>query len=193
MGHFIFNNCKGIEGLYHIIPRNYSDERGYNYEVYNEKLFFDAGLNMKFVQINQSMSKKGVIRGMHFQKIHQQGKLVRVVSGKVFDVAVDVRENSKTYSKWYGEYLSAEKKNMLYVPEGFAHGFLVLSDVAVFVYQLTDYYYPEDEGGIPWNDPTIGIDWPITKEMMISISERDNQLPHFSDSTVLKPKNIFPT
>ena len=190
MGQFEFIECDNIDGLFHIIPRIYSDERGYNYEAYNIKLFADAGLNMNFVQINQSMSTKGVIRGMHFQKNYQQGKLVRVVTGEVFDVAVDLRENSKTYGRWFGVYLSAEKKNMLYVPEGFAHGFLVTSDIAEFVYQLTDYYHPEDESGFPWDDSAIGIDWPITNDMEISVSERDKQLPPFNELTVLKPKVV---
>jgi len=188
MEKFIFNQCNDIDGLFHIIPKIYSDERGYNYEAYNVKLFSNAGLNMEFVQINQSMSTKGVIRGMHFQKNYQQGKLVRVINGEVFDVAVDLRENSKTYGKWFGEYLSAEKKNMLYVPEGFAHGFLVTSNVAEFVYQLTDYYHPEDEGGFPWNDPSVGISWPVIDDTKISVSQRDSQLKPFSEKTVLKPK-----
>ena len=134
------------------------------------------------------MSPKGVLRGLHFQKTYQQGKLVRVTSGEVFDVAVDIREGSKTYGKWVGVVLSAEKKNMLYVPEGFAHGFLVLSDRAEFAYKLSDYYHPEDESGIPWNDKTIGVDWPIPEGMKIITSERDSNHPAFSEGISLKPK-----
>ena len=118
------------------------------------------GLDMVFVQDNQSMSTKGVLRGLHFQKKYPQGKLVRVIKGKVFDVAVDLRPNSKTYGKWFGIELSEENKKQFYISEGFAHGFLVLSDEAEFCYKVTDFYHPEDEGGIAWNDPDIGIDWP---------------------------------
>ena len=120
----------------------------------------EAGLNMEFVQDNQSCSTKGVLRGLHFQKEYPQGKLVRVVNGSVFDVAVDLRKNSKTYGKWYGVLLTAENKKQFYISEGFAHGFLVLSDVAEFCYKCTDFYHPGDEGGLAWNDPSIGIEWP---------------------------------
>ena len=188
MGQFKFNKCLDIEGLYHVEPTNFLDARGYNFEAYNIRDFYDAGLDMDFVQINQSMSVKGVLRGLHFQKTHQQGKLVRVISGEVFDVAVDVRADSKTYGKWYSTILSANKKNMLYVPEGFAHGFLVLSETAEFIYQLTDYYYPEDESGIIWNDKTLGIEWPIIDEKEVILSERDINLPLFTDIMPLKPK-----
>ena len=190
MGKFKFNRCLDIEGLYHVEPTNFLDTRGYNFEAYNIRDFHNAGLNMDFVQINQSMSVKGVLRGLHFQKTYQQGKLVRVINGEVFDVAVDVRADSKTYGKWYSIILSAEKKNMLYVPEGFAHGFLVLSDIAEFVYQLTDYYHPEDEGGIIWNDKTLGIEWPIVDKNEVILSERDINLPLFTDVMPLKPKNM---
>ena len=188
MGQFKFEKCLDIEGLYTIEPKIFSDERGYNLETYNSKDFKKAGLDMEFVQENQSMSQKGVLRGLHFQKTYQQGKLVRVTSGEVFDVAVDIREGSKTYGKWFGVVLSAEKKNMLYVPEGFAHGFLVLSDRAEFAYKLSDYYHPEDESGIPWNDIIIGIDWPIPEGMKIITSERDSNHPAFSEGISLKPK-----
>ena len=134
------------------------------------------------------MSAKGTLRGMHFQKNYQQGKLVCVVCGEVFDAVVDIREGSRTYGQWFGTVLSAEKKNMLYVPEGFAHGFLVLSDTAVFSYKLSDYYHPEDESGIPWNDETIGIRWPISKDMTILTSERDSRHPAFGEESALKPK-----
>ena len=179
MGQFTFKKCLDIEGLYQIEPAIYADERGYNLETYNVKDFSEAGLGMQFVQENQSMSRKGVLRGLHFQKTHPQGKLVRVTSGTVFDVAVDIRKGSKTYGKWFGLILSDEKKNMLYVPQGFAHGFLVLSDTAEFAYKLSDYYHPEDESGIPWDDPSIGIEWPIPDEMHIVLSERDRSHPAF--------------
>ena len=124
----------------------------------------EAGLNMNFVQDNQSMSTKGVLRGLHFQKQYPQCKLVRVIKGKVFDVAVDLRENSKTYGKWFGVELTEENKKQFYISEGFAHGFLVLSDVAEFCYKVTDFYHPNDEGGIAWNDPAIGINWGVVGE-----------------------------
>ena len=129
-------------------------------ETYNQKDMEEAGLDMVFVQDNQSMSKKGVLRGLHFQKQYPQGKLVRVFEGAVFDVAVDLRKNSPTYGQWYGEILSAENKKQFYISEGFAHGFLVLSDTATFCYKCTDFYHPGDEGGLAWNDPEIGIEWP---------------------------------
>ena len=129
-------------------------------ETYNQKDMEEAGLTMKFVQDNQSCSTKGVLRGLHFQKEFPQGKLVRVVKGKVFDVAVDLRSNSKTYGQWFGVELSEENKKQFYISEGFAHGFLVLSDVAEFCYKCTDFYHPGDEGGLAWNDPSIGIVWP---------------------------------
>ena len=149
-----------IEGLYIIEPTVHGDERGYFMETYNQKDMKEAGLNMVFVQDNQSMSSKGVLRGLHFQKQFPQGKLVRVIKGKVFDVAVDLREGSKTYGKWYGVELTEENKKQFYISEGFAHGFLVLSDVAEFCYKVTDFYHPGDEGGLAWNDPSIGIKWP---------------------------------
>ena len=153
-------NAGGIEGLCIITPQVHGDERGYFMETYSEKDMAAAGLNMKFVQDNQSSSVKGVLRGLHFQKEFPQGKLVRVIKGSVFDVAVDLRENSKTYGKWYGIELTAENKKQFYIPEGFAHGFLVLSEVAEFCYKCTDFYHPGDEGGLAWNDPEIGIKWP---------------------------------
>ena len=149
-----------IEGLYVIEPTVHGDERGYFMETYNQRDMQDAGLNMVFVQDNQSMSKKGVLRGLHFQKQHPQGKLVRVIKGSVFDVAVDLRAGSATYGQWYGVELTEENKKQFYIAEGFAHGFLVLSDTAEFCYKVTDFYHPGDEGGLAWNDPAIGIDWP---------------------------------
>lgn len=149
-----------IEGLYVIEPAVHGDERGYFMETYSKRDMLEAGLDLEFVQDNQSMSVKGVLRGLHFQKEFPQGKLVRVIKGKVFDVAVDLRKGSATYGKWFGIELSEENKKQFYIPEGFAHGFLVLSDVAEFCYKCTDFYHPGDEGGLAWNDPEIGIEWP---------------------------------
>lgn len=174
MGMFKFIKT-GIEGLCIIEPIVFEDNRGYFMETYNFKDFKEAGLDMIFVQDNQSKSKKGVLRGLHFQYKHPQGKLVRVTKGQVFDVAVDLRKNSKTYGKWYGVILSEENKRQFYIPEGFAHGFLVLSEEAEFVYKCTDYYHPEDEGGIIWNDPDINIDWPLDKIEEVILSEKDKK------------------
>lgn len=149
-----------IEGLYVIEPTVHGDERGYFMETYNQNDMREAGLDMVFVQDNQSMSRKGVLRGLHFQKQYPQGKLVRVIRGRVFDVAVDLRRNSKTFGRWFGVELTAENNKQFYISEGFAHGFLVLSDEAEFCYKCTDYYHPGDEGGLAWNDPEIGIEWP---------------------------------
>ena len=149
-----------IAGLYEIQPKVFSDNRGYFFESWSQRDFAAAGIAYNFVQDNQSKSSKGVLRGLHFQKNHPQGKLVRVLSGEVFDVAVDIRKESATYGKWYGVILSAERQNQFFISPGFAHGFLVLSDEAIFAYKCTDFYHPEDEGGIMWNDPAIGIDWP---------------------------------
>ena len=159
MGKITVTPCD-IEGLYVIEPTVFKDERGYFVETYNQNDMKEAGLDMVFVQDNQSMSIRGVLRGLHFQKQFPQGKLVRVVRGKVFDVAVDLRSDSKTYGKWFGVELSAENMKQFYIPEGFAHGFLVLSDEAEFCYKCTDFYHPGDEGGLAWNDPEIGVDWP---------------------------------
>ncbi len=158
MGQIKVTKCN-IEGLCVIEPAVHGDARGYFMETYNQRDMEEEGLDMVFVQDNQSCSSKGVLRGLHFQKEYPQGKLVRVVRGKVFDVAVDLRSNSKTYGKWFGVELSEENKKMFYIPEGFAHGFLVLSDIAEFCYKCTDFYHPGDEGGLAWNDPEIGIDW----------------------------------
>ena len=149
-----------IDGLYVIEPTVHGDSRGYFMETYNLNDMKEFGLNMNFVQDNQSMSTKGVLRGLHFQKNFPQGKLVRVIKGKVFDVAVDLRKGSKTYGKWFGLELSEENKKQFYISEGFAHGFLVLSDTAEFCYKVTDFYHANDEGGLAWNDPSIGITWP---------------------------------
>ena len=164
-----------IEGLYVIETKVFPDARGYFMETYNEQDFHEEGLMMKFVQDNQSMSVKGVLRGLHFQKQYPQGKLVRVIRGAVFDVAVDLRSDSKTFGKWFGVELTAENKKQFYIPEGFAHGFLVLSDEAEFVYKCTDFYHPGDEGGLAWNDPDIGINWPIPEGMELILSEKDQK------------------
>ena len=159
MGQIKVTKCP-IEGLYIIEPKVHGDHRGYFVETYNQRDMQEAGLDMVFVQDNQSMSTKGVLRGLHFQKQYPQGKLVRAIRGRVFDVAVDLRAGSPTYGAWYGVELSEENKKQFYISEGFAHGFLVLSDVAEFCYKVTDFYHPGDEGGLAWNDPAIAIRWP---------------------------------
>ncbi|MDD6380111.1 MAG: dTDP-4-dehydrorhamnose 3,5-epimerase [Lachnospiraceae bacterium] len=156
-------NVGGIDGLCVITPNVHRDERGYFVETWNSRDMKEAGLDVDFVQDNQSMSEKGVLRGLHFQKQYPQCKLVRAVRGQVYDVAVDLRENSSTYGKWYGLILSDENMKQFLIPEGFAHGFLVLSDVAEFCYKVNDFWHPNDEGGMAWNDPEIGIEWPRLK------------------------------
>ncbi|MBI9094581.1 MAG: dTDP-4-dehydrorhamnose 3,5-epimerase [Sphaerochaeta sp.] len=178
MGQFTFNKT-GIEGVFTIEPKVFGDERGYFMETYNKADFEKAGIFCEFVQDNQSMSRKGVLRGLHFQKTYPQAKLVRVITGEVFDVAVDLRQGSPTWGKYVGEVLSAERKNMFFIPKGFAHGFLVLSDVAEFTYKCDEYYHPEDEGGIAWDDPSIGIKWPEL-DCEISMSAKDTLLPYVS-------------
>lgn len=186
---FEFTKCStkdGIEfsGLYEINPKIFGDNRGYFVETYSEKDFFAAGLTMKFVQDNQSKSTKGVLRGLHFQTQHPQGKLVRALEGRVYDVAVDIRKESPTYGKYYGVILDAEKQNMFYIPEGFAHGFYVLSDTAIFAYKCTDFYDPKGEGGIMWNDPAIGIDWKSVAPDIATpnLSEKDTKHPAFGSN-----------
>lgn len=159
MGQIKVTKCP-IEGLYIIEPTVHGDNRGYFMETYSLRDMQEAGLTMNFVQDNQSMSVKGVLRGLHFQKQYPQGKLVRVIKGSVFDVAVDLRSGSETYGQWYGVELTEENKKQFYISEGFAHGFLVLSETAEFCYKCTDFYHPNDEGGLAWNDPAIGIQWP---------------------------------
>lgn len=149
-----------IEGLYIIKPAVYGDSRGYFTETYNQRDMAEAGLDMTFVQDNESVSTKGVLRGLHFQKTHPQGKLVRVMEGRVFDVAVDIRQGSPTFGKWFGVELTEDNHKQFYISPGFAHGFLVLSERAKFAYKCTDFYHPEDEGGLAWNDPDFGIVWP---------------------------------
>lgn len=159
MGQIKINKCP-IEGLYIIEPTVHGDDRGYFMETYNQRDMAEAGLNTKFVQDNQSMSLKGVLRGLHYQKKYPQTKLVRVIKGSVFDAAVDLRVGSETYGKWYGVELTEENKKQFYIPAGFAHGFLVLSETAELCYKCDDFYHPNDEGGLAWNDPDIGIIWP---------------------------------
>ncbi len=156
----VTKNLDGIKGLCLIVPAVHGDERGYFMETYNQKDMFEAGIEINFVQHNQSMSTKGVLRGLHFQKEFPQTKLVRVIKGEVYDVAVDLRADSDTYGKWHGELLTEENKHQFLIPRGFAHGFLVLSDTAEFCYLCDDFYHPNDEGGMAWNDPEIGIKWP---------------------------------
>lgn len=168
-----------INGLIIIEPTVFEDSRGFFMESWNKREFVELGIETDFVQDNHSRSKKGVLRGLHFQEEYPQAKLVRVVRGMVFDVAVDVRINSPTFGKWYGVILSDENKRLFYIPEGFAHGFLVLSDEADFVYKVTEYYHPEDDKGIIWNDPDINIKWPF-EEFGIKepiISEKDKNHP----------------
>lgn len=153
----------GIDGLYVIEPTVFEDNRGFFMESYNKRDFEEIGINADFVQDNHSKSVKGVLRGLHFQKEYPQAKLVRAIKGEVYDVAVDLRKDSKTYGKYYGVLLSEENKKQFFIPRGFAHGFLVISDEAEFVYKADDFYHPNDEGGIPYNDAKIGIDWPLEK------------------------------
>ena len=167
----VTKNVGGIEGLCVIEPAVHGDGRGYFMETYNKRDMEEAGIFVDFVQDNQSMSVKGVLRGLHFQKQFPQCKLVRAVKGSVFDVAVDLREGSATYGKWYGLALTEENKKQFLIPEGFAHGFLVLSEVAEFCYKVNDFWHPNDEGGLAWNDPAIGIEWPhLTGEYQGSAS-----------------------
>lgn len=177
MGKFVFNKTD-IEGVYIIEPTVFGDERGYFMETYSETDFAEAGLSYKFVQDNQSSSRKGVLRGLHFQKNHPQAKLVRVLSGEVFDVAVDLRENSSTYGKWVGALLSAENKKQLMIPRGFAHGFLVVSDKAEFAYKCDEFYHPEDEGGIMYD--SAGIEWPEV-DTELTLSEKDLRHPTLNE------------
>ena len=165
-----------IEGLYEIEPKLFPDARGYFMETYNQNDFAEHGLNMIFVQDNQSCSVKGVLRGLHFQKQFPQGKLVRVIKGEVFDVAVDLRPGSETFGKWHGVYLSAENLKQFYISPGFAHGFIVLSDVAEFCYKCTDFYHPGDEGGLIYNDPDVAVDWPEV-DCPLLLSEKDRVQP----------------
>lgn len=179
-GNFTFTETS-IEGVLIIDVTAYDDERGYFMETYKRSDFVAGGINAEFVQDNQSSSVKGVLRGLHFQIEHPQSKLVRVVSGEVFDVVVDLRPDSATYGKWEGVVLSAENRRQFFVPRGFAHGFLVLSDTAEFCYKCDDVYHPGDEGGLMWNDPEIGIAWPIPADMELVLSEKDKKHPPLSE------------
>ncbi len=180
MSNFVFNSTN-IKGVYIIDVKTYGDNRGYFIETYKESDFKNAGLYYTFVQDNQSSSRKGVLRGLHFQKKHPQAKLVRVIKGEVFDVAVDLRNDSETFGKWEGVLLSEENHRQFMIPKGFAHGFAVVSDYAEFAYKCDDFYHPEDEGGIIWNDPDIGIKWPDVGEIILS--EKDKALPTFKEVT----------
>lgn len=174
MGQFIVEkNVGGIEGLCVITPKVFGDNRGYFMETYNADALKECGIDTVFVQDNQSASTKGVLRGLHRQMKHAQTKLVRAIKGSVFDVAVDMREGSPTYLKWYGIELTEENKKQFYIPKGFLHGFLVTSDYAEFCYKCDDFYHPEDESGVAFNDPTIGVEWPITEDMVLNLSEKD--------------------
>lgn len=177
MGKIKVETCE-IEGLKVITPTVFGDERGYFMETYNYNDFADAGIDVQFVQDNQSASRKGVLRGLHFQITYPQDKLVRVVNGEVFDVAVDLREGSKTFGKWFGVKLSADNKKQFFIPKKFAHGFIVLSDYAEFVYKCTDFYHPNDEGGLLWSDPEIGVEWPMPEGMTVDdliLSDKDRK------------------
>ena len=200
----VTHDCNGIDGLKVIEPAVFGDARGYFMETYNYNDFKEAGIDVEFVQDNQSSSHKGVLRGLHFQINYPQDKLVRVVNGEVFDVAVDLREGSETYGKWFGVVLSAENKKQFFIPKGFAHGYLVLSEWAEFcykctdfyhpgddgglvsehaefVYKCSDFYHPNDEGGLIWNDPDIGVEWPIPEGMELSFSDKDTKWGSFKE------------
>lgn len=181
MSNFTFTETN-IKGVYIIDVKSYGDRRGYFMETYKEDDFVAAGLNYRFVQDNQSSSHKGVLRGLHFQKTYPQAKLVRVLKGEVFDVAVDLRKGSETYGKWVGILLSEDNHRQLMIPRGFAHGFIVVSDHAEFAYKCDEKYHPEDEGGILWNDPDLNIDWPDIGE--ITLSEKDKNNPTLSTSRI---------
>ncbi|MCR4890672.1 MAG: dTDP-4-dehydrorhamnose 3,5-epimerase [Lachnospiraceae bacterium] len=180
MGQISVETCE-IEGLKVITPQVFGDERGYFMETYRADQFAEAGITDDFVQDNQSSSTRGVLRGMHFQKNFPQSKLVRVLSGRVFDVAVDLRSGSPSYGKWFGVELSSENHKMFYIPRNFAHGFLVLSDWAEFAYKCDDFFHPGDDGGLRYNDPALGIVWPdsISPEEF-KVNERDRNWPDFS-------------
>lgn len=172
MGYIEVTECE-IDGVKIIKPKVFGDGRGYFMENYHAQAYEAAGIDCQFVQDNCAFSRKGVLRGLHFQKHHAQDKLISVLSGEIYDVAVDLREDSATYGKWVGIYLSDENKKQFLVPKGFAHGYLVLSESALLTYKCTDYYHPEEEDGIIWNDPDIGIEWPVPEGMELIFSEKD--------------------
>lgn len=182
IGNFTFTPTE-IKDVFVVETKRYGDNRGYFMETYQEKAFHEAGLTYKFVQDNQSSSRKGVLRGMHFQKTFPQAKLVRVLRGEVFDVAVDLRGGSPTYGKWVGVLLSEENGKQLMIPRGFAHGFVVVSDYAEFAYKCDEFYHPEDEGGIIWNDPDVNIAWPEVGEIILS--EKDKKNPTLAQSKLV--------
>ena len=182
MGKISVETCH-IEGLKVITPQVFGDARGYFMETYNYNDYKEAGIDQVFVQDNQSASKKGVLRGLHFQI-----KLVRAIRGEVFDVAVDLRPGSKTYGQWYGVLLSEENKKQFFIPKNFAHGFVVLSDYAEFAYKCTDFYHPNDEGGLAWNDPQIGVEWPIPEGMELTLSDKDKKWGSFAEFTESRNK-----
>ena len=181
MGKFTFHETK-IKGVFVVDTRTFDDRRGYFTEVYNQSDFKAAGLDYTFVQDNRSLSRKGVLRGLHFQRNHPQAKLLQVLKGEIFDVAVDLRRGSETYGQWTGEFLSEENRRQIVIPRGFAHGFLVVSDYAELFYKCDDLYHPEDEGGICWNDADLGIEWPDVGEMLLS--DKDKNLPSLKDHKV---------
>ncbi|MFZ0483254.1 MAG: dTDP-4-dehydrorhamnose 3,5-epimerase [Desulfobacterales bacterium] len=172
-----------IEGILIIEPKTFKDNRGFFMETYNQKRYNTSGINATFVQDNLSYSLKNTLRGLHFQIKHPQAKLIQVISGEIFDVAVDLRSGSATFGKWTGIHLSDENKRQMYIPKGFAHGFCVLSEFALFHYKCSDFYVPEDEGGLIWSDPDIGIEWPVENPI---ISEKDNQFQKLFDLTAEK-------
>lgn len=180
MGKITVETCE-IEGLKIITPTVFEDSRGYFMETYQRNEFREAGIDQDFVQDNQSLSEQGVLRGLHFQKNFPQAKLVRVISGEVFDVAVDLRKGSPTFGKWHGEILSEENKKQFFIPKHFAHGFLVLSPRAEFCYKCTDFYHGDDEGGIYYADPEIGVEWPIPEGMKLILSEKDTKWAGLSE------------
>ena len=182
IGNFTFTETE-IKGVFIIEQKCYGDNRGYFMETYKKADFDAAGLNYVFVQDNQSSSRKGVLRGLHFQKAHPQAKLVRVLKGEVFDVAVDLRRGSDTYGKWIGALLSDKKKKQFLIPRGFAHGFMVVSDYAEFAYKCDELYHPEDEGGIAWDDPEIAVAWPEVGEIILS--EKDKHHPTLRESGII--------
>lgn len=174
----------GLPGLVMIEPQVFTDERGYFMETYSESAFAEAGLAVCFVQDNQSYSRQGVLRGMHFQRCHPQAKLVRVLLGEIFDATIDLRPNSRTYGQWFGMVLSAKNRRQLFIPEGFAHGFLVLSDEAEIFYKASTLYRPDDEGGIRWDDPQIRIQWPVDQVQQLTLSEKDRSWPSLQSAFV---------
>ncbi len=190
----VIHNLNGIKGLAVIEPTVHGDARGYFVETYNANDMKEEGLDLTFVQDNQSKSSKGVLRGLHFQKQYPQGKLVRVISGSVYDVAVDLRTSSPTYGKYYGITLTGETMKQFYIPKGFAHGFVVLSDEAVFAYKCTDFYHPNDEGGLAWDDPDIGVEWPLEKiegAGEVQLSDKDKVNPTLKEIEASGFKFVF--